>query len=192
MSRQLERHTGGCQCGAVRFRVEGGLGTASICHCRMCQKAFGGFYAPLVGPGEGARLIWTRGEPRRFRSSNHVARGFCADCGTPLTSEAPGGDLGIAIGAFDDPSAIVPVFQYGAEARLPYVDHLADLPARTTEEDVVAAAFLSTIVSYQHPDHETESWPAERSGDAASTRPGTGEPGARTPQTKTDTNTDTK
>ncbi|HET7714155.1 MAG TPA: GFA family protein, partial [Bauldia sp.] len=30
--------TGGCQCGAVRFRVAA-LGRASICHCRMCQKA---------------------------------------------------------------------------------------------------------------------------------------------------------
>ncbi|MEQ8373768.1 MAG: GFA family protein, partial [Roseibium aggregatum] len=34
-----EIHTGGCQCGALRFKVEGPLGEASICHCRMCQKA---------------------------------------------------------------------------------------------------------------------------------------------------------
>ncbi len=34
--------TGGCQCGAVRFSV-GRLGRASVCHCRMCQKAFGSF-----------------------------------------------------------------------------------------------------------------------------------------------------
>ena len=41
-------YTGGCQCGAIRFRVEGALHHASICHCRMCQKAFGSFYAPLA------------------------------------------------------------------------------------------------------------------------------------------------
>ena len=41
-------YSGGCQCGAVRFRVEGALGDASVCHCRMCQKANGSFYMPLV------------------------------------------------------------------------------------------------------------------------------------------------
>ena len=51
-------YTGGCQCGAVRFRVEGTLGDASICHCRMCQKASGNFYQPLVSV-RGARVTWT-------------------------------------------------------------------------------------------------------------------------------------
>ena len=41
-------YSGGCQCGAVRFHVEGTLGDASVCHCRMCQKASGNFYLPLV------------------------------------------------------------------------------------------------------------------------------------------------
>ena len=54
--------TGGCQCGSVRFRAEE-LGRASICHCRMCQKAFGSFFGPLV---TAKHLVWTRGEPARF------------------------------------------------------------------------------------------------------------------------------
>ena len=41
--------SGGCQCGAVRYRVTGPLIDPSICHCRMCQKAFGSLFAPLVG-----------------------------------------------------------------------------------------------------------------------------------------------
>ena len=92
-----EIHTGGCQCGAIRFRVTGELKDASICHCRMCQKAFGAYYAPLVST-RGAVLEWTRGEPKRFQSSNVVRRGFCADCGTPLTYEAPDG-VAVAAGA---------------------------------------------------------------------------------------------
>lgn len=151
--------TGGCQCGAVRFRVEGELTGASVCHCRMCQKAFGAFYAPLATAPEGG-LAWTRGEPKRFRSSNHVQRGFCADCGTPLTFEAPDG-VGLAIGAFDDPSSVRPLMQWGVEAKLPYVDAIPSLPGRSTEEDIAGAPYLAGLVNYQHPDHDTETWPPE-------------------------------
>lgn len=149
-------YTGGCQCGAVRFRVEGALLNASICHCRMCQKAFGNFYAPLAtAPADG--LSWTRGAPKRFASSNHVKRGFCAECGTPLTYEAPDG-VALAIGAFDHPEEIAPTIQYGLEGKLPYVDALSSLPARATEDDIAAAAFLASVVSRQHPDHDTGNW----------------------------------
>lgn len=150
-------YTGGCQCGAVRFRVEGALGRPSVCHCRMCQKAFGSFYAPLVGVRE-AKLTWTRGEPKRFQSSNHVKRGFCADCGTPLTYEAPEG-VALAIGAFDDPSSLAPRIQWGIEAKLPYVDEIPSLPAKHTMDAAEDGDFLHSIESYQHPDHDTEEWP---------------------------------
>lgn len=149
--------TGGCQCGAIRFRVEGALGDASICHCRMCQKAFGGFYAPLVSVGS-ATLTWTRGQPARFASSNFARRGFCAACGTPLTYEAPDG-IALAIGAFDHPEAIVPGVQFGVEGKLPYVDGLAALPNRHTVDDLAAAPFLNDVVTNQHPDHDTPEWP---------------------------------
>ena len=151
--------SGGCQCGAVRFHVEGALGRPSVCHCRMCQKAFGGFYAPLVSV-RNAKLAWTPGEPKRFQSSNHVRRGFCADCGTPLTYEDPTGTA-LAIGAFDDPASVAPRIQWGIENKLPYVDDIPALPGKETMGDEGAAAFLATLVSYQHPDHDTSEWPPE-------------------------------
>ena len=149
--------TGGCQCGAVRFRVEGALGDASVCHCRMCQKAFGGFYAPLVSV-RGAKLEWTRGAPKFFRSSNHASRGFCEHCGTPLCYEAPDG-VGLAIGAFDEAESIRPTIQWGTEGKLPYVDEIPSLPGEDTMADLDSAPFLATLVSYQHPDYDTETWP---------------------------------
>jgi hypothetical protein len=156
----MVEYSGGCQCGAVRFHVTGTLDDASICHCRMCQKAFGAYYAPLVST-RGAALVWTRGTPARYQSSNLVARGFCAQCGTPLTYEAPDG-VALAAGAFDDPAALPPHIQYGVEGRLPFTDSLHALPARRTEQDIAAQAFLSRIVSFQHPDHDTPTWPPER------------------------------
>lgn len=150
-------HTGGCQCGAVRFRVRGALKDASICHCRMCQKAFGSYFAPLVSV-RGTDFEWTRGAPKKFRSSNFVLRGFCGDCGTPLTYEAPDG-MAIAAGAFDDPAAVPPAVQYGVEAKLGFFDHLHELPGLSTLDDLDNAPFLEEVVSFQHPDHDTETWP---------------------------------
>src|SRR6187431_1337150 len=112
-----EAATGGCQCGAVRFRASR-FGRASICHCRMCQKAFGGFFGPLVTAYD---LEWTRGEPRRFASSDKVQRGFCATCGTPLTYET-GGPVEVAIGALDDPNVAPPSIQVNPNDKLPFFD----------------------------------------------------------------------
>ncbi len=142
-----ERLTGGCQCGAVRFSVEG-LGRASICHCRMCQKAFGNFMAPLV---TAKGLTWTRGAPKYFQSSNKVRRGFCGECGTPLTYE-PATSIEVAIGALDDPTLAPPAIQVCAERRLPYFDHLPSLPKRG---EAAEAELFHGLVSHQHPDHDT-------------------------------------
>src|SRR5262249_47574061 len=92
--------SGGCQCGAIRFRASQ-FGRSSVCHCRMCQKAFGGFFGALVTARD---LVFTRGSPRYFQSSNKVKRGFCADCGTPLSFEPIGFPPEVAVGAFDKPS----------------------------------------------------------------------------------------
>lgn len=159
-----ETHTGGCQCGAVRFRVEGALGDASVCHCRMCQKAFGGFYAPLVSV-RGATLVWTRGAPKTFQSSNAAARGFCADCGTPLTYEPDGyPHVEVALGAFDRPAEIRPEIQVGLESRMPWFHELASLPGRPPEQQAKAESFFAEIVSFQHPDHDTETWSVRDAG----------------------------
>ena len=147
-----ETLTGGCQCGAVRFALETPLGRASICHCRMCQKATGSFFGAFVS---GPNLRWTRGALARFRSSNKVARGFCAACGTPLTFEWGEQPAELSIGAFDDPSRIRPVIQMDMASRMPWFADLADLPVRPDS----AAPWLAEVVSYQHPDHDTQSWP---------------------------------
>lgn len=146
--------SGGCQCGAVRFRVEGGLGRASVCHCRMCQKAFAAPFGALVTVDRD-QLVWTRGERGRFLSSNKVARGFCRDCGTPLTFEWDAAKIDLAICAFDAAGDIAPAVQLRANAAPPWASGVGDLPAG----DVAAsAAHDAGVVSYQHPDHDTAEW----------------------------------
>lgn len=154
--------TGGCQCGAVRFRVES-VGRGSICHCRMCQKAFGAFYAPLVST---RGLEWTRGAPAHFQSSNKVRRGFCSACGTPLSYEVLEGTFAqhveISIGAFDEPSAVAPSIQVNPRDKLPFTDQLPQLPTRDDADVPGHEAFYAEIISFQHPDHDTTNWPPRR------------------------------
>jgi hypothetical protein len=150
--------TGGCQCGAVRYRIDGSLGRASICHCRMCQKAFGSWGAALVSAPE-AELTWTRGKPSEFRSSPIVARGFCAACGTPLHMKEDGDpNYEIAIGSLDRPELAPPSKQVGTESRLSWFKSLADLPGHRTQDDRTPED-LAKLRSLQHPDHDTRDWP---------------------------------
>jgi len=156
------RLTGGCQCGAVRYAAHERPRNAHICHCRMCQKAFGSFFAPLANVARD-RFEVTRGEIAVFQSSESVARGFCRDCGTPLTfayEDSP--HINIALGSLDDPAAVKPEIQYGIEARMPWFAELPALPGdKTTEEDIPAERLAAIKASNrQHPDHDTEAWPA--------------------------------
>ena len=147
-------HTGGCQCGAVRYALYAEPTGASICHCRMCQKAFGNYFAPLAGvpPRD---FAWTRGALGTFRSSEVVERGFCRDCGTPLTFRYLDRDrISVSLGSLDDPSRVKPGEQFGIEGRIPWLGDLHDLPGTTTESDVPPER-MARFASRQHPDHET-------------------------------------
>ncbi len=153
--------TGGCQCGAVRYRADVMLANAHICHCRMCQKAVGNAFAALVALPRKA-LTWTRGTPTIFYSSDQVTRGFCADCGTPLFYDfVEGKRVNLTIGSLDNPAEFPPLEQFGTEARL---DWFAALPALhdagTTEETMAGPAPDIKASNRQHPDHDTDSWPA--------------------------------
>ena len=145
--------TGGCQCGAVRYALMSEPTRASICHCRMCQKAFGNYFAPLTGvrPRD---FAWTQGAPGIFKSSELVERGFCRDCGTPLffrytTTER----ISVSIGSLDEPGRVTPVKQHGIESRLPAFFALAGLPGETTGEST-PAEWLPKLASRQHPDRD--------------------------------------
>ena len=144
---------GGCQCGAVRYAITEPFENPHICHCRMCQKAFGNYFAALVGTKK-TGLVWTKGMPSFFRSSSAVQRGFCRNCGTPLTfAYDDAGRIAVSIGSLDHPEAVQPQCQYGQESMLPAVGTLLDLPGTRTEVDIPAEE-MERLKSLQHPDRD--------------------------------------
>lgn len=149
--------SGGCQCGAVRYAAYGEPASPSICWCRMCQKATGSLVGAFVDI-KNTDLVWTRGEPARFRSSEAAERGFCSACGTPLFYRGLGSPHhAVTMGSLDRPTAWPPAVQIVPENRPAFCEGLARL------EEVPTTAWRSAepgrYASRQHPDHDTQHWP---------------------------------
>lgn len=155
------RLTGGCQCGAVRYAIHATPLNPHICHCRMCQKAFGSAFAPLAGGIPREAFEVTRGELALFKSSDEAERGFCSACGTPLTFRYfTSRYIATSIGSLDDPEAVKPVVQYETESRLSWFHDLASLPGEDLDGADNAARIENIRTSnHQHPDHDTDRWP---------------------------------
>ena len=148
--------TGGCQCGAVRYALYAEATGVSICHCRMCQKAVGNYFAAFAGVKRND-FAWTRGKPGAFRSSDVIERDFCRDCGTPLTYRALDKDrVSVSVGSLDHPDSVHPKKQFGVESRHADFERLSSLPGATT--DSWAGDRLGKLATRQHPDHETTDW----------------------------------
>lgn len=102
-------HNGGCQCGDVRFEASGDPKFACNCHCESCRKASGAAFSTWIGFNN-EKFRWTTKPPSYYASSPGVKRGFCANCGTPLTYEGEKwtGETHFLIGVFDKPEAYKP------------------------------------------------------------------------------------
>ena len=74
---------GGCLCKKIRYKACAEPKWISICHCRMCQKAYGNTSATFVAFDAG-QLEFTSGLPKYFQSSEIAKRGFCSECGSPI------------------------------------------------------------------------------------------------------------
>jgi hypothetical protein len=124
---------GGCLCGAVRYRVTRPFAASGICHCRSCRKAASAPALPFVTLPEAAFEI-TRGQPVDYRSSEHVLRGFCGRCGSPLTyrNDARPDHLDIMTCSLDDPDSAPPTFHVWTSHQPAWSVIGDDLPAFET------------------------------------------------------------
>lgn len=98
--------TGGCYCGALRYKAAGKPVLRALCYCRACQHVSGGGpqYFMLM-PNDG--FSYTQGVPKTFTRSDlpsPVTREFCGDCGTHLiTRRTDMGEVVLKVGTLDDP-----------------------------------------------------------------------------------------
>lgn len=145
-----EKLTGGCQCGRIRYRVEIEDDDAYLCHCRMCQRATGGVAAAFKNAKRSA-VAWKR-EPDRYASSVLAHRGFCRECGTPLTFEYDEGseNIDLTVGSFDDPSRFKPTTHFGAENMHRQWLNTTGLPETRSDEYAPLVAKWAAVQDQDH------------------------------------------
>lgn len=130
----MSSRTASCSCGQLRIRVEGEPLGVGICHCLACQRrtgsvfaALASFAAPFEVSGTATEYVRTGDQGARF-----IFR-FCPVCGTTVFHSEEGDDdtVGVAVGAFADPSFPAPQVSVYDCRRHPWVQ----LPAQTTAFD---------------------------------------------------------
>ncbi|MEO8629426.1 MAG: GFA family protein [Betaproteobacteria bacterium] len=121
---------GGCLCGSVRYRAVGQPHDMTHCHCATCRRASGAAFVTWFSV-KTRELMWIRGEPKRYRSSDIAHRSFCADCGTPLTYQRVGSEDEIDVTAcsLDTPTSITPTDHIWTISRLPWGECDDGLPS---------------------------------------------------------------
>jgi hypothetical protein len=121
--------SGGCECGAVRYRVADEFRYAANCHCSNCRASTGAAFKPFAGiereklevtEGADNLLVWGDSE------ANHTR---CAVCGSLLYSVVrDGAYVHVALGSLADEPAIRPRHHIFVGSKAPWFEITDDLP----------------------------------------------------------------
>jgi hypothetical protein len=116
---------GGCQCGAVRYRISGDPISLVACHCTECQRQSGSaFGMSLVVRKTDFALSGNVKVFRRIAESGKaVDCAFCPECGTRVYHEPErmnGMAVNVRAGTLDDTSALAPVAHAWTKSKQPW------------------------------------------------------------------------
>jgi hypothetical protein len=114
---------GGCQCGNIRYRLEGGPFEVVACHCLDCQRQSGSaFGMSLIVKPEAFVLI--SGKLKNFIVTTESGRiktcAFCPVCGSRIHHRSNRG-MSVKAGTLDDTSGLKPTAHYWTKRKQPWV-----------------------------------------------------------------------
>ena len=124
--------TGGCLCGAVRYRIGAAPIVARSCWCRTCQYLGAG--NATVNAMFRSEALQVEGETRDYASAadsgNMIHRRFCPTCGTPMfaAAEVRPHLVIVRVGTLDEPSAVTPASTIWTDSKPPWGCLNEDLP----------------------------------------------------------------
>jgi hypothetical protein len=130
----MNKHAGGCFCGAVEISLEGAPAAMGYCHCESCRRwSAGPVNAFTLWKPAAVRI--TKGEDKlaKYNKTTNSYRRWCTACGGHVLTEHPGMGLTDVYAAVIDKLEFVPQLHvhYG-EAVVRITDGLPkqkDMPA---------------------------------------------------------------
>ena len=131
----MENLTGGCACGAIRYKLTASPLIVHACHCRDCQRVTGSAF--VVNIWIERKFVETDSPaPKSFRLAGGSGKPhdvfFCGECGVYIWSRyhgAPGDFLFVRAGTLDNPDAVQPDVHIFTRSKLPWLNLPADAPA---------------------------------------------------------------
>lgn len=122
--------TGGCQCGHIRYQIEGDIQRLNVCHCLDCQKQSGSaFGMSLIVKEDAFRL--TSGKLKKFETGTASKRtktcAFCPECGVRIYNMTVT-LMAIKPGTLDDTSWLKPDAHYWTKRKQEWTPLPDDIP----------------------------------------------------------------
>ena len=107
----MEKFTGKCLCGYIKFTLTSKPENPHLCYCNMCQLWSG---SPMVLWADFplSSLKYKSGKPALYRSSKKTQRGFCPKCGSTLFALDDGSKyICMSVSTLYQKNKIVPEFE---------------------------------------------------------------------------------
>jgi hypothetical protein len=109
----MDRFTGGCLCGDLRFVASGRPWRVGLCHCLDCRKHHGAlFHASAIFPQEAVTITGA--------ASSYAGRSFCPRCGSSVFARS-GDEVEVSLGALDAVDQLRPTYELWTVRREPWL-----------------------------------------------------------------------
>lgn len=124
---------GHCLCQSVTFECNERANWTLHCHCESCRRATSSPLTTWISVPRRA-FRFTKGTPSYFTSSPGVRRGFCPNCGSPLTWESTRipDEVHFYAVCLADPSSVVPERHVFVNEQLSWIETTDKLPRFAT------------------------------------------------------------
>lgn len=129
---------GHCECGVVRYQVNGEIHDFSHCHCSQCRRLHGAAYATFAGVAR-EDVTWLSGKDalKTYLSSPTHERLFCTHCGSNIlvALDSEPDDYYLSLSSIEGNPVLPEGYHIFVDSKAPWHTIQDDLPQYAEDAD---------------------------------------------------------